>query len=73
MGRMWLDDLEQQREESRDLIFRNESTRYHEVLAGLAEGERVVTSGNFLLSSESQLRGALGKILGTFTTEFPVL
>ncbi len=30
-----------------------------EVLAGLEEGERVVTSGNFLLDSESKLKAAL--------------
>ena len=31
-----------------------------EVLDGLVEGERVVTSGNFLIDAESQLRGAAG-------------
>jgi Cu(I)/Ag(I) efflux system membrane fusion protein len=31
-----------------------------EVLKGLRKGERVVTSGNFLIDSESQLRGAGG-------------
>lgn len=31
-----------------------------EVLDGLAEGDRVVTSGNFLIDAESQLRGAAG-------------
>jgi Cu(I)/Ag(I) efflux system membrane fusion protein len=30
------------------------------VLAGLAEGERVVTSGNFLIDSESKLKSATG-------------
>ncbi|HYS05562.1 MAG TPA: efflux RND transporter periplasmic adaptor subunit [Candidatus Dormibacteraeota bacterium] len=30
-----------------------------EVLAGLAEGERIVTSGNFLVDSESRLKAAL--------------
>jgi len=29
------------------------------VLSGLAEGERVVTSGNFLVDSESRLQAAL--------------
>lgn len=33
---------------------------YFEVLAGLAAGERVVTSANFLIDSESRLREALG-------------
>ncbi len=33
---------------------------YTEVLAGLASGERVVTSANFLIDSESQLKAAIG-------------
>jgi RND family efflux transporter MFP subunit len=35
---------------------------YFEVLSGLAEGERVVTSGQFMLDSESQLREAIQKM-----------
>jgi len=34
-----------------------------EVLSGLAEGERVVVSGQFLLDSESQLQEAIDKLL----------
>jgi membrane fusion protein, copper/silver efflux system len=34
---------------------------YYEVLGGLAEGERVVVSGNFLVAAESRLRSAAGK------------
>jgi Cu(I)/Ag(I) efflux system membrane fusion protein len=34
-----------------------------EVLSGLAEGDRVVTSANFLLDSESSLRAALGTLV----------
>lgn len=41
---------------------RGENDRY-EVLTGLQEGERVVTSGQFLLDSESQLREAIQKML----------
>lgn len=33
---------------------------YTEILAGLADGERVVTSANFLIDSESQLKTAVG-------------
>jgi Cu(I)/Ag(I) efflux system membrane fusion protein len=33
---------------------------YVEVVRGIKKGERVVTSGNFLIDSESQLRGAAG-------------
>ena len=35
----------------------------YEVLNGLAEGERIVTSGQFMLDSESQLREAIQKML----------
>jgi multidrug efflux pump subunit AcrA (membrane-fusion protein) len=34
-----------------------------EVLSGLAEGDRVVVSANFLLDSESSLRAALARAL----------
>jgi membrane fusion protein, copper/silver efflux system len=33
---------------------------YAEILAGLSAGERVVTSANFLIDSESQLKAAVG-------------
>jgi RND family efflux transporter MFP subunit len=36
----------------------------YQVLSGLSEGERVVTSGQFLLDSESQLREAIDKMRG---------
>jgi hypothetical protein len=41
---------------------RSENNMY-QVLAGLNEGERVVTSGQFMLDSESQLREAIQKML----------
>jgi len=63
LGRMWLEDPEQADTERKQLVFERGSTRYHEVLAGLEPGERVVTSGNFLIGSESQLQGALAKML----------
>ncbi len=37
--------------------------RHTEVLAGLAEGDQVVVSGQFLLDSESQLQEAVAKLL----------
>jgi multidrug efflux pump subunit AcrA (membrane-fusion protein) len=39
----------------------------YEVLHGLSEGERVVTSGQFMLDSESQLREAIQKMQGANT------
>jgi multidrug efflux pump subunit AcrA (membrane-fusion protein)/rubrerythrin len=36
----------------------------YQVISGLSEGERVVTSGQFLLDSESQLREAIQKMSG---------
>jgi len=35
----------------------------YQVLSGLSEGERIVTSGQFMLDSESQLREAIHKML----------
>jgi len=35
---------------------------YSEVLSGVAEGERVVVDGNFLIDSESNLRAAIGDV-----------
>jgi len=52
------------RYEARELSTGIVGDRYvTEVLSGLAEGERVVTSGQFLLDSESQLQEAVQKLL----------
>ena len=40
---------------------------YHEIKSGLAEGEIVVTSGNFLIDSESRLKAALKGMSGPST------
>ncbi|NIM19152.1 MAG: DUF3347 domain-containing protein [Candidatus Latescibacteria bacterium] len=64
LGRMWVNDIEREESEHKTLVFKREAIRYHEIIAGLNEGERVVTSGNFLLGSESKLQGALAKMLG---------
>ena len=36
-----------------------EADNYYQVKSGLSEGELVVTSGNFLIDSESRLKAAL--------------
>jgi multidrug efflux pump subunit AcrA (membrane-fusion protein) len=43
----------------------------YEVLSGLKEGERVVTSGQFMLDSESQLREAIQKMLNPVAPAAP--
>jgi len=43
----------------------------YQVLSGLAEGERVVTSGQFMFDSESQLREAIQKMLQPHAAETP--
>jgi len=42
-----------------------------EVLSGLAEGDRVVTSANFLVDSESSLKAALASLAPSPTTAPP--
>jgi membrane fusion protein, copper/silver efflux system len=37
----------------------NGQEEYYEVLAGLQEGDRIVSSANFLIDAESQIRGAV--------------
>ena len=49
---------------------RGENDQY-EVLSGLKEGERVVTSGQFMLDSESQLREAIQKMLNPNAARSP--
>ena len=43
----------------------------YQVLSGLKEGERVVTSGQFMLDSESQLREAIQKMLNPNAASSP--
>jgi Cu(I)/Ag(I) efflux system membrane fusion protein len=45
--------------EPRNLVLGRRGNGYVEVREGLAEGERIVTSGNFLIDAESNLRSAL--------------
>jgi Cu(I)/Ag(I) efflux system membrane fusion protein len=46
--------------EMRQVTLGVRGSAFVEVLKGIRKGERVVTSGNFLIDSESQLRGAAG-------------
>lgn len=46
--------------EPRDVRLGAGAENYYEVIKGVKEGEWVVTSANFLIDSESNLRGALG-------------
>jgi Cu(I)/Ag(I) efflux system membrane fusion protein len=46
--------------EMREVTLGVRGENYVEVLKGIRKGERVVTSGNFLIDSESQLRAGPG-------------
>jgi Cu(I)/Ag(I) efflux system membrane fusion protein len=50
--------------ESRHIQIGAKVQGYYEVLSGLREGEKVVTSANFLIDSESQLKAATGAMGG---------
>ena len=45
--------------EPREVILGAAADQYYPVQSGVAEGEKVVTSGNFLIDSESRLKAAL--------------
>jgi Cu(I)/Ag(I) efflux system membrane fusion protein len=45
--------------EPRDLVLGRRGDGFVEVLVGLAEGERIVVTGNFLIDAESNLRAAI--------------
>lgn len=45
--------------EPRDVTVGAKADGYYQIKEGVVEGERVVTSGNFLIDSESRLKGAL--------------
>lgn len=50
---------EADRLEAQEVTLGQKSGGFYEVLGGLKEGDTVVTSGNFLVDSESKLKGAL--------------
>ncbi len=45
--------------EPRDVTVGAKADQFYEIRGGVTEGERVVTSGNFLIDSESRLKGVL--------------
>jgi Cu(I)/Ag(I) efflux system membrane fusion protein len=51
--------VKEDRFEARDVTVGPKAGGFYEVLSGLREGEEIVTSGNFLIDSESKLKGAL--------------
>jgi RND family efflux transporter MFP subunit len=59
--------------EGRDITLGVEGDEDYEVLSGLAKDDQVVTSGQFLLDSESHLREAVKKMLGSNVPEQPKL
>jgi Cu(I)/Ag(I) efflux system membrane fusion protein len=54
-------DLGDGRLAPRDVTLGARAGDWYEVVSGLAAGERLVTSGNFLVAAESRLRSATGK------------
>jgi Cu(I)/Ag(I) efflux system membrane fusion protein len=50
--------------EPREITVAARLDEYYVVAGGLREGEKVVTSGNFLLDSESRIEGALASMAG---------
>jgi Cu(I)/Ag(I) efflux system membrane fusion protein len=50
--------------EPREIKIGAKTEDYYQVISGLKAGERVVTSANFLIDSESQLKEALGGMAG---------
>jgi len=47
--------------EAREVTLGQKAAGFYEVLDGLKEGDMVVTSGNFLVDSESKLKGAIAQ------------
>ena len=50
--------------EPREVVLGAKSEDYYQVKSGLVEGEKVVTSGNFLIDSESKLKASLSALAG---------
>jgi len=57
--------------EPREVVVGVKADGFTEVKHGVAEGERVVVSGNFLIDSESRLQGALQGITSSASSDQP--
>ena len=55
--------------EPREVRLGNSGAGFQEILHGVAAGEAVVTSSQFLIDSESNLRAAITQMLGNRTEE----
>jgi Cu(I)/Ag(I) efflux system membrane fusion protein/cobalt-zinc-cadmium efflux system membrane fusion protein len=62
-------DLGEGRFEPRQVTLGHEGTGFVEVKAGLAEGERIVTSSQFLIDSEASLQAAIQNMLAQRSAE----
>ncbi len=51
--------------EPREVVLGTESEGMQEVASGLAEGETIVVSSQFLIDSDANLRGAISQLLGS--------
>ena len=71
LGKKWMNEKGQIPTENTALPFHRGMQRYHEVLAGVKEGEKVVSPASFLLNSEAQIQGALEKLLTKDKRENP--
>ena len=58
--------------EARQVMAGIESGNYVEILKGVNEGEKIVTSGQFLIDSEASMRGSITRMTDNSVTENPV-
>ena len=54
--------LGQGKYEPREVVLGQEAEGYYELISGVSKGEKVVTSANFLIDSESRLRSVIKQL-----------
>ena len=59
--------------DSREITLGAQANGYYQVLDGLKAGEKVVTSSNFLIDSESRLREAMSKLKNVSESDQPTM